>query len=214
MSTNHVPNYHICIFLDNLQSWRIYHLLGQPVPVPHHSFWEEMFPNIQPEPPPAQLKAISSCSVASYTGEEAGRHLAAASFQVVAEGNMVSLEPPLLQIEQSQFPQQLLIRLVFQTPDSFAAFLWTCSRASMSFLSWGVQNCTHTWGATSPMPNGDNHLPAPTGWAISDTSQDAIGLLGYLGSCSGQCQPAPPDPFPPGESYLCLNRPNKRLKEA
>ena len=34
----------------------------------HHSFKEEIFPNIQPEPPPVQLEAINSYSNASYLG--------------------------------------------------------------------------------------------------------------------------------------------------
>jgi len=38
------------------------HLPGQPVPIFHHSFWEEIFPNIQREPPLVQLKASTSCN--------------------------------------------------------------------------------------------------------------------------------------------------------
>ena len=44
-----------------------------PIPVLDHSF-EELFSNIQPEPPLVQLEAIPSCSIASYT-EEADPHL-------------------------------------------------------------------------------------------------------------------------------------------
>ena len=35
------------------------------VPLHHHSFWEEIFPNIQPEPPRAQLEVIPSCPKSS-----------------------------------------------------------------------------------------------------------------------------------------------------
>ena len=52
-----------------------------------------------------QLEAIPSVSIASYTGEEANLHLATASFQAVVQSNEVSHEPPLLQNEQTQFPQ-------------------------------------------------------------------------------------------------------------
>ena len=38
------------------------------------------------------------------------------SFQVVAESDKVTLEPPLLQTEQSQLPQPLPTRLLLQTP--------------------------------------------------------------------------------------------------
>lgn len=45
----------------------------------------------------------------------------------------VSPETSFLQTKQSQLSQPLLIRLVLQTPHSFIALLWTCSRALMSF---------------------------------------------------------------------------------
>ena len=50
-----------------------------------------------------------------YLGEELGLHLATTSFQAVVESNEVSPEPPLLQTEQSQFPQPIPIRFVLQT---------------------------------------------------------------------------------------------------
>ena len=51
------------MFLEPLQGWLFYHLPGQPVPMPHHSFWDIFFPNIQPEPPLAQFKVITSCPI-------------------------------------------------------------------------------------------------------------------------------------------------------
>jgi len=59
-----------------------------------------------------QLEAISSRPIAGYLGEENNTHLSTTSFQVVAESNKVSLQPPLLQTKQSQLPQPLRIRLV------------------------------------------------------------------------------------------------------
>jgi len=73
---------------------------------------EGIFLNIQPESPQKQCEALPTCPISSYLGEEADAHLAAASFQTVGESSKVSPEPPLLQTEQSQFPQPLLIRLV------------------------------------------------------------------------------------------------------
>ena len=55
----------------------------QPIPAPDYSFGEEIFPNIQPEPPLAQLKAIPSSAIASYAGEEANLNLVTASSQVI-----------------------------------------------------------------------------------------------------------------------------------
>ena len=68
-----------------------------------------------------------------YLGEGASSLLITASFQAV-ESNKASPESPLLQIEKPCFPQLLPIRLVLQTLHSSIALLWTCSRASMSFL--------------------------------------------------------------------------------
>ena len=47
--TDHVPQCHIHMALEHLQGQWLHHLPGQPVPLQHHSFWEEMFPNIQPD---------------------------------------------------------------------------------------------------------------------------------------------------------------------
>ena len=46
------------MFLEHLQGWWLHHLPGQPIPVPYHSFREAVFPNIQLEPPLAQLEAM------------------------------------------------------------------------------------------------------------------------------------------------------------
>lgn len=45
-------------------------LLGQPVPILGNSFDEGIYPNIRPEPPLAQLEAISSCPITCYLREE------------------------------------------------------------------------------------------------------------------------------------------------
>ena len=43
--------------------WWLHHLSRQPVPMPHHFFWEETFPNTQTEPPLVQFKVITSCPI-------------------------------------------------------------------------------------------------------------------------------------------------------
>ena len=48
---------------------------------------------------------------------------------------MRSPEPPLLQTEQSQFPQSLLIRLMLQNPHSYIALFWTRSGPQCLFCS-------------------------------------------------------------------------------
>ena len=91
--------------------------------MPDCSLREEVFPNIQPESPLVQLKAIPSSPIASYVGEEAGPHLTSTSLQVVVESDKVFPEPPLLQSKQSQLPQPLLTGLVLYTLHSFIALV-------------------------------------------------------------------------------------------
>ena len=57
--------------LEHVQGWWLHHLLAQTVSVPHHSFWGEIFPNIQPEPSPGTIWGHSLSSYHCYLGEEA-----------------------------------------------------------------------------------------------------------------------------------------------
>jgi len=54
----HVPQCHIYSFLKHLQGRWLHCLPGQAVPLPHHTFGEEIFPNIQPEPPWHNLRLL------------------------------------------------------------------------------------------------------------------------------------------------------------
>ncbi|KAK4828257.1 hypothetical protein QYF61_024864 [Mycteria americana] len=147
-------------------------------------FPEEKFPNIQSKPPLVQLEAISSCPITCYQGEETDPHHSTTSFQVVVESNKVSPQPPFLQAKQPQFPQPLLIRLVLQTLTSFVALLWTRSGTSMGpKLNTVFEVQPHQYRV-----QGDNHFPSPAGHTISDTSQDAIGFLGHLGTLLAHIQ--------------------------
>ena len=85
------------MFLEHFQGQWLHYLPGQPIPVPEHSFREVLFPNIQPEPSLAQLEAIPSSPITSYTREEADPQLTTTFLQVVIESNKVSPDPPLLQ---------------------------------------------------------------------------------------------------------------------
>ena len=55
---------------------------------------KKFFPNIQPEPPLVQLKAITSHPITVNLGEEADSQLTTTSFQGAIENNKVSSEPP------------------------------------------------------------------------------------------------------------------------
>ena len=73
-----------------------------------------------------QLEAIPYSPVASYVGEEAGFHLSTTSYWAVAESGKLSPEPPIVQIEQSQFSWPFPPRLVLQTPSTFIVLLNVC----------------------------------------------------------------------------------------
>jgi len=45
------------------QEWRLHHFPGQPIPMPHHHFNEEILSNVQSKPLPEQFKAISFCPI-------------------------------------------------------------------------------------------------------------------------------------------------------
>ena len=72
----------------------LHHLPGQPIAVPDNFFRKVVFPNMQPESLLAQLEAIPSSSIASYTREEADPQLTTTSLQVVIESNKVFPEFP------------------------------------------------------------------------------------------------------------------------
>jgi len=57
---NHVPKGHIHMVFEPLQGWGLHHCPGQPGPRPDHSLSEDIFPNLQAEPPLTQPEAIAS----------------------------------------------------------------------------------------------------------------------------------------------------------
>ncbi|KAK4815884.1 hypothetical protein QYF61_009935, partial [Mycteria americana] len=176
----------------HLQGWRLNHFPGQPVPMLDNPFSEEKFPNIQSKPPLAQLEAISSCPITCYLGEETDPHLSTTSFQVAVESNKVSPQPPLLQAKQPQLPQPLLIRLVLQTLHQLRCpSLDTLQHLHVSLVVRGPKlNTVFEVRPHQCRVQGHDHCPSPAGHAISDTSQDAIGFLGHLGTLLAHLQPA------------------------
>ncbi|KAK4827828.1 hypothetical protein QYF61_021912 [Mycteria americana] len=159
-----------------------------PVPMLDNPFREEILPNIQSKLPLVQLEVISSCPVASYLGEETDPHLATTSFQVVVESDKVSPQPPFLQAKQPQFPQPLLISLVLQTLHQ----LRCPSLDTLQHLNVVVRgpklNTAFEVRPHQCQVQGHDHFPSPAGHTVSDTSQDAIGLLGHLGTLLAHIQ--------------------------
>ena len=63
MPTVYIPQCHISTALEHLQERWFHHLRGQPMPLHHHSFREEIPPSFQPEAPLAQAEAVPSRSI-------------------------------------------------------------------------------------------------------------------------------------------------------
>ncbi|KAK4830776.1 hypothetical protein QYF61_013609 [Mycteria americana] len=153
---------------------------------------EEIFPNTQSKPPLAQLEAISSCPITCYLGEETDPHPSTTSFQVVVESDKVSPQLPFLQAKQPQFPQPLIIRLVLQTLHQLRCpSLDTLQHLNVSLVVRGPKLNTvfEVWPHQCRV-QGHDHFPSPAGHTIPDTSQDALGFLGHLGTLLAHVQPA------------------------
>jgi len=125
---------------------------------------------------------ITSCSITTYLGDKADPHLTTAYFQDITERNKVSPEPPLLQTEQSQLPQPLPKNLCFSILTALLPFYRPAPGRQCLSCSEGPQ-IEHSTQCVASLE--DDHVPAPAGCAISDASQDAVGLLGCLGTQLG-----------------------------
>ena len=88
------------------------------------------------------------------------------------------------------FPQLLTTRPVFQTPHLFRCpFLDTHEGLDVFFVMRGPKlNAVFGVQSHQSLVQGDNHLPFTAGNTISDTSQDAIGFLGHLGTLLSHVQ--------------------------
>ncbi|KAK4829526.1 hypothetical protein QYF61_005165 [Mycteria americana] len=156
--------------------WRLNHFPGQPVPMLDNPLGEEKFPNTQSKPPLAQLEAISSCPITCYLGEETDPHLSTTSFQA----------------KQPQFPQPLLIRLLLQTLHQLRCpSLYALQHLNVPLVVGGPKwNTVFKVRPHQCRVQGHDHFPSPAGHAIFDTGQDAIGLLGRLGTLLAHIQAA------------------------
>ncbi|KAK4823264.1 hypothetical protein QYF61_000231 [Mycteria americana] len=172
--------------------WRLNHFPGQPVPMLENPFSEEKFPNTQSKPPLVQLETISSCPITCYLGEETDPHLSTTSFQVVVEGDKVSPQPPFLQAKQPQLPQLLLIRpVLYMLHQLFCSSFDTLQHFNVLLVVRGPKpNTVFEVQPHQCRVQGYDHFPSPAGHAIFDTSQDAIGLLGHLGTLLAHIQVA------------------------
>ncbi|KAK4825851.1 hypothetical protein QYF61_003102 [Mycteria americana] len=159
-----------------LGGWRLNHFPGQPVPMLDNPSSEVKSPNIQSKPLLVQLEAISSRPITCYLGEETDPHLSTTSFQA----------------KQSQLLQPLLRRLLLQTLHQLRCpSLDTLQHLNVSLVVGGPKlNTVFEVRPHRCRVQGHDHFPSPAGHAISNTSQDAIGFLGRLGTLLAHIQPA------------------------
>ncbi|KAF1467595.1 Interphotoreceptor matrix proteoglycan 1, partial [Megadyptes antipodes antipodes] len=112
-------------------------------------------------------------------------------FGQVVESNEVSPQPPFLQAKLPQFPQPLLRRLVLQTPHQpRCPSLDTLQHLKVLLVVRGPKlNTVFEVQPHQGRVQGHDHFPTPAGHTSSDTSQDALGLLGCLGTLPAHVQP-------------------------
>ncbi|KAK4817635.1 hypothetical protein QYF61_021781 [Mycteria americana] len=94
--------------------------------------------------------------------------------------------------KQPQLPEPLLIRLVLQTLHQLRCpSLDTLQHLNVSLVVRGPKlNTVFEVRPHRCRVQGDHHFPTPAGHTVSDTSQDAIGFLGHLGTLLAHIQPA------------------------
>ncbi|KAK4828526.1 hypothetical protein QYF61_026948 [Mycteria americana] len=97
-----------------------------------------------------------------------------------------------VEAKQPQFPHPLLIRLVLQTLHQLCCpSLDTLQHLNVSLVVRGPKlNTVFEVRPHQCQVQGHNHFPTPAGHTIADTSQDAIGFLGHLGTLLAHIQPA------------------------
>ncbi|KAK4828556.1 hypothetical protein QYF61_027525 [Mycteria americana] len=112
--------------------------------------------------------------------------------KVAVESDKVSPQPPLLQAKQSQLPQPLLITLLLQTLHQLRCpSLDTLQHLNIPLVVGGPKlNTVFEVRPHQCRVQGHDHFPSPAGHAIFDTSQDAIGFLGRLGTLLAHIQAA------------------------
>ena len=118
MPTDHVPQCHIHTVLEHLHGRWLHHLPGQPVPLQHRSFWEEIFLYIQPE-----LNFLISI-LAEY-GAEAN----VCQWQMQSRGFPLP-EPPVSKLGSCKAPQPL--HTTASSPELEAHIAWTTTHHSFA----------------------------------------------------------------------------------
>ncbi|KAK4831064.1 hypothetical protein QYF61_015121 [Mycteria americana] len=147
---------------------------------------------------PLQLRDTPICSGTAKEGQGKYHLASLASYKptllplVVVESDKVSPQPPFLKAKQPQLPQPLLIRLLLQTLHHLRCpSLDTLQHLNVPLVVGGPKpNTVFKVRPHQCRVQGHDHFPSPAGHAIFDTSQDAIGFLGRLGTLLAHIQAA------------------------
>lgn len=128
----------------------------------------------------------SYCTKLTLSWPKSGQHLTTTSSQVVVQSNKESQGRPFLQAKQSQVSQLLLINLTLQTLHQLCHPSLDTLQQDLNVLPAvkgpELDTALKVWPHQRQV-QGKNHFPDPAGHKISDTSQDAAGLLGYWAHC-------------------------------
>ena len=157
---------------------------AQPVPAPASPFGAEcsLTPNLTR---PWRNVRPFALVLSLVPGEQRPTPLATASCQAVAEPPGPP-QPPSLQADPPRPPSPC--------PSPCPA-LDTLQPLSVCLAVRGPTLSPGPAGRPHRCPGqGDGRCPGPAGHTVSDTSRDAAGLLGHLGTLGAHAQPLPPSP--------------------
>jgi len=170
MPTAHFPQSRIPTVLEYLPGRWLHHLHGQPVPMHHHLLRRIEYPNWT-----SPGKAITSCSVTSYLGEEADScyNLLSGSCRQWWGCLWASTSPEWTIPALSAAPHKTCApdpsptegqQLSLDTPRGLSVLLAVRGPELNTVLKVRSQQC---WSQR------DNHFPGPAGDIVPNTSQDA-----------------------------------------
>ncbi|RMC22033.1 hypothetical protein DUI87_02904 [Hirundo rustica rustica] len=139
-----------------------------------------------------QPETVSYCSVSCCLEKETNPQLSTTTLQEAVESDEVTSESPFLQVKQPQLPQSFLIWLVFQALHQLCCLpldMLKHLNVLPKLRGPELETIFKVWPDQCHV-QGKYDLPAPAGHTIPDTGQDAIGLLGHLGTLLAHVQPA------------------------
>uniref|UniRef100_A0A8D2JAJ4 Uncharacterized protein n=1 Tax=Varanus komodoensis TaxID=61221 RepID=A0A8D2JAJ4_VARKO len=115
LRSQHAHHVDVQPILEHPHRWGLYDLLGEPIPHPWGPDCQEVLPGIQMEPWLPELCSIGARPAFLCRGGLVSTHLCVTPPHVPVCRQQIPSESPLLQAEETQFPQSHLIRHPLQT---------------------------------------------------------------------------------------------------